>query len=58
MLLVLPDLLVAQERKENRDPLVLLVSRVFLAPLDLLVSLANLETEVPLEIKVHLDLLV
>lgn len=58
MLLVLPDLLVAQERKENRDPLVLLVSRVFQAPLDLLVSLANLETEVPLEIKVHLDLLV
>lgn len=58
VLLDLPDLLVAQVRKENKDPLVLLVSRVSLAPLDLLVRLANLEREVSLEIKVHQDLLV
>lgn len=57
-LLVMLDLLVPQVRKENRDPLVLLVSRVFLAPLDLLVRLASPEKEVSLEIKVHQDLLV
>lgn len=57
-LLVLSDLLVLQVRRESRDPLVLLVSRVFLAPLDLLVRLASPEIEVSLEIKVYLDLLV
>lgn len=56
-LLVPSDLLVVQVRKESRDPLVLLVSRVFLAPLDPLVRLASPEIEVSLEIKVHPDLL-
>lgn len=51
-------MLVLQVRRESRDPLVLLVSRVFLAPLDLLVRLASPEIEVSLEIKVYLDLLV
>lgn len=50
-------MLVVQVRKESRDPLVLLVSRVFLAPLDPLVRLASPEIEVSLEIKVHPDLL-
>lgn len=58
VLLVLLDLLVPLVRKESRDPLVLLVSRVFLAPLDLLVRLASLVIEVSLEIKVYQDLLV
>lgn len=57
-LLVLSDLLVPQVRRESRDPLVLLVSRVFLAPLDLLVRPASPEIEVSLEIKVYQDLLV
>lgn len=50
-------MLVAQARKESREPLVLLVSRVFLAPLDPLVRLASPEIEVSLEIKVYQDLL-
>lgn len=58
VLLVLLDLLVPLVRKESRDHLVLLVSRVFLAPLDLLVRLASLVIEVSLEIKVYQDLLV
>ncbi len=51
-------MLVPQVKRESRDHLVLLVSRVFLAPLDLLVRLASPEIEVSLEIKVYQDLLV
>lgn len=55
VLLVLLDLQVPLVRKESRDPLVLLVSRVFLVLLDLLVRLASPVIEVSLEIKVFQD---
>lgn len=57
-LLVLLDLVVPLVRRESRDPLVLLVSRVFLGLLDLSVRLESLETEEFQETKVLLDLLV
>jgi len=53
--LVLVDLLV---RRESRDPLVPLASRVCLDPLDPLERLARLEIEVFPETRVLLDLLV
>ncbi|CAB1320528.1 unnamed protein product [Coregonus sp. 'balchen'] len=52
------ELLVTLVRRESRDPLVLLVSRVCPAPLDLLVRLAKLATKVCPETRDSLDPLV
>lgn len=51
-------MLVLLVRRESRDPLELLVSRVCLVPLDQLVRLASLVIEVSPETRVLLDLLV
>ncbi|WP_289465580.1 hypothetical protein, partial [Klebsiella pneumoniae] len=56
--LALLDLLVDLVRRESKDLLELLASRVFPDPLDLLVRLESLETEVSQETRVLLDLLV